>query len=55
MAEVAAPVVVDGGAADKKKVVETKPEKPDEATYKEKLSKAEKEHEASKKRLVCHI
>lgn len=51
MADVAT-APVDGGA-DKKKVVETKPEKPDEATYKENLAKAEKEHQASMKKLVC--
>lgn len=54
MAEVATPVV-DGGAADKKKVVNEKPEKPDEATYKESVAKAEKEHQASLKKLVCRI
>jgi hypothetical protein len=54
MAEVATPVM-DGAAADKKKVVLDKPEKPDEATYKENLAKAEKEHQASMKKLVRHI
>ncbi|CZR66999.1 related to brefeldin A resistance protein BFR1 (maintenance of normal ploidy) [Phialocephala subalpina] len=55
MADVATPsgaAMFDGGAADKKRVVESKPEKPDEATYKESLAKAEKEHQASMKRLT---
>lgn len=55
MADVATPsgaAMFDGGAAAKKKVVEGKPEKPDEATYKESLARAEKEHQASMKRLT---
>jgi len=46
MADVATPsgaAMFDGGAQDKKKVVE-KPEKPDEEVYKANLKKAEKEH-----------
>jgi phage FluMu gp28-like protein len=46
MADVASTPAQDG--ADK-----TRPQKPDEAKYKEDLAKAEKEHEAAQARFVC--
>ena len=57
MADVATPSVIDmamgPSAADtSEKSQKTKPEKPDEAKYKEDLAKAEKEHGAAQEKLV---
>ena len=57
MADVATPSAIDmsmgPSATDTtEKSQKTKPEKPDEAKYKEDLSKAEKEHAAAQEKLV---
>jgi len=57
MADLATPsgaAMFDGSAQDKKdKKVFEKPEKPDEAVYKENLKKAEKAHATAVEKLVC--
>jgi len=51
MADLATPsgaAMFDGGNAETKKVEKQKPEKPDDATYKKDLAKAQKEHDDAK-------
>lgn len=51
----AAMSTIDAGVTQPEKQHKTRPEKPDEAQYKEDLAKAEKEHAAAQAKLVCHV
>ena len=58
MADIATPSaatmsMIDAGAESPHKGHRTKPEKPDEQSYKENLAKAEKEHALAQEKLVC--
>lgn len=57
MADIATPSAatmstIDAGPEPSQKAQKTKPEKPDEQTYKESLGKAQKEHAAAQERVV---